>query len=243
MTMSLINTQKSVKPLGSKAYGSIPHLPSSRLGPGDYHCHEGQAKIATEKTRDRHDIVIVQEKLDGSCVAVARINGEVKALTRAGYLAKDSPYEQHHKFADWVSVNADRFLRLLKDGERVVGEWLLQAHGTRYKLPHEPFVPFDILQDKTRLAYAFFESRVISASFTIPSLLHIGGAFPVAEACDKIKVSGHGAIDPVEGAIWRVERQGKVDFLAKYVHHFKQDGCYLPEKNGTDAPKYNTYPL
>ena len=25
------------KPLGRKAYGSIPHLPGSRLGPGD-HC-------------------------------------------------------------------------------------------------------------------------------------------------------------------------------------------------------------
>lgn len=44
-----------IKPLGQKAYGSIPHLPGSRLGPGDHHCHEGQAKIATEKARDKHE--------------------------------------------------------------------------------------------------------------------------------------------------------------------------------------------
>jgi len=56
------------KPLGRKSYGSIPHLPGSRLGPGDYHAHEGQARIATEKARDKHDKIYVQEKLDGSNV-------------------------------------------------------------------------------------------------------------------------------------------------------------------------------
>jgi len=42
----------SNKPLNQKAYGSIPHLPGSRLGPGDYSIGEGQARIATEKLRD-----------------------------------------------------------------------------------------------------------------------------------------------------------------------------------------------
>jgi hypothetical protein len=46
-----------------------------------------------------------------------------------------------------------------------------------------------------------------------------------------IKVSGHGAIDQVEGAVWRVERKGIVDFLVKYVRHDKEDGKYFPEKN------------
>ena len=65
----------SDKPLGQKAYGHIAHLPGSRMGPGDHSCHPGQARIATERTRDRHDQVWVQEKLDGSCVSVARIEG------------------------------------------------------------------------------------------------------------------------------------------------------------------------
>jgi hypothetical protein len=53
------------KPLGQKAYGSIPHLPGSRLGEGDHHVSEGQAIIATKKARDKNDLIIVQEKLDG----------------------------------------------------------------------------------------------------------------------------------------------------------------------------------
>lgn len=232
---------KLSKPLGHKAYGSIPHLPGSRLGPGDHHCEEGQARIATVKTRDRNDIVICQEKLDGSNVSVARIGGELHYLTRAGYPAISSPYVQHHKFAEWAEKNRERFWGLLNDGERICGEWLLQAHGTKYNLPHEPFVAFDIIRGKERLPYAFFETRTVMAGFTIPALLHMGGAFPVEEACHKIKWSGHGALDPVEGAIWRVERRGKVDFLTKFVHHHKQDGNYLPEKNGIGEPIWNTF--
>ena len=63
------------KPLGRKAYGSIPHLPNSRIGPGDHKCHEGQERIATVKSRNKHDVIIVQEKLDGSNVAVALKDG------------------------------------------------------------------------------------------------------------------------------------------------------------------------
>ena len=63
------------------------------------------------------------------------------------------------------------------------------------------------------------------------NLLHYGKSFPVERAIEKIKVSGHGAIDEVEGFVYRVERFRSVDFLAKYVHHHKQDGKYFPEKN------------
>lgn len=220
------------KPLGKKAYGSIPHLPGSRLGPGDYCISEGQARIATEKPRDKHDLIIVQEKLDGSNVAVAKVNGEILALTRAGYLATTSPYQQHHFFAKWVKENESRFAELLNEKERLSGEWLAMAHGTRYELPHEPFVPFDLITGTERTIYNEFEARVKEYDFIVPYLLHIGGSFSVENMIKAICKSGHGALDEVEGAIWRVERKGKVDFLCKYVHHHKQDGKYFAEVTG-----------
>lgn len=224
-----MNTEK---PLGIKAYGSIPHLPGSRLGPGDHHCHEGQAKIATEKTRDKHDYVIVQEKLDGSNVAVAKVKGDIVALTRSGYLATTSKYEQHHKFSDWVSDNFSRFHELLMEGERVCGEWLIQAHGTRYELLHEPFVAFDLIYNQRRFDFAGFEYRMSLYDFVIPKVIHRGNsAFSVEKAIESISKSGHGAIDSVEGAVWRIERKGEVDFLTKYVRYDKEDGKYFPEKN------------
>src|SRR2546429_1238907 len=232
---------KFTKPLGIKAYGSICHLPGSRLGPGDHKLNPGQAKILTEKTRDKHDLIIVQEKLDGSNVAVARVNGQLVALGRAGYPAISSKYEQHRLFAAWVFERIERF-EFLAEGERLCGEWLAQAHGTRYTLAHEPFVPFDLMRGAERENYETFRRRVELAGLTLPHLLSVGPPVSVARAMEMLGPTGfHGSIDPVEGAVWRVERRGKVDFLGKFVRPDKKDGCYLPEISGC-KPVWNWRP-
>lgn len=240
------------KPLGIKNYGSIAHLPNSRMGPGDHKISDGQARIATVKLRDRHDRVIVQEKLDGSNVGVALVDGVLYPLGRAGYLAADSPYEQHWRFAQWAFEHQDRFLAVLQEGDRLCGEWLLQAHGTRYNLPHEPFVAFDLMRGTNRAIFAEFSERVSKGDFVVPRLLHEGAAYSVESALAAIAVSGHGALDPVEGAVWRVERNAlihpgrggdrrwAVDFLVKYVRPDKVDGSYLPGINGNTGILWNT---
>ena len=230
-------TEPTVKPLKRKAYGSIGHLPESRLGPGDWHVHEGQARIACLKPRDRHDRIIVTEKLDGSCTAVARIGDEIVALGRAGYLADTSPYEQHRMFSEWVAANAARFLEALRDGERMVGEWLAQAHGTRYpEFTEGPWFPFDVMAAEVRLTHDEAIERVNAAGLTPVPLLSDGPAFSVEQAEAAIGEYGTlGALDRAEGAVWRVERQGKFDYLAKYVRTGKTDGAYLPEISGGEA--------
>lgn len=243
---------KAKKPLGHKNYGSIPHLPGSRKGPGDHGCNEGQAKIATIAPRDKNDLIIVQEKLDGSNVGVARIDDKLIPLGRAGYPAITSRWEQHKHFHNWVYSHYDRFMNVLKNGERLVGEWLMQAHGTRYRLGvhspdyHSPFVPFDLMVGHTRLPYGVFWHRV-APLFQIPACLRYGDkAMSIEEAMESLGEFGHhGAMDPAEGAVWRVERKkptGKkgekvhvVDFLVKYVRPDKVDGKYLPEISGEEA--------
>ena len=223
-----------MKPLGHKSYGSIPHLSMSKLGPGDYHCHEGQERIATVKTRDKHDIVIIQEKLDGGNVGVAKVNGEILAITRAGYMAYTSPYETHWIFEKWVMQNAKRFDALLNEGERVCGEWLFHAVGTRYNLPHEPFVAFDIMKGSKRESIFTAEPRMALYGFIFPKCIHMApSAISVEEALELLGATGgHGSIDKPEGLIYRVERKGEVDFLCKYVNPDHQTGRYLPEYSG-----------
>jgi sulfur carrier protein ThiS len=195
----------------------------------------------------------VQEKVDGSNVGVAKINGQIVPLTRAGYRAETSPFKQHHLFASWV-LNPERYERfngLLNEGERVCGEWLAQAHGTRYNLLHEPFVTFDLMTGTERIPWPEFKIRVLPF-FIIPNTIHEGSPLNIENAMELLKISGHGAIDPVEGAVWRVERyiQKKrdskdrvriVDFLAKYVRPDKKDGIYLPEVSG-EEPVWNWQP-
>src|SRR3990167_10861784 len=124
-----------MKPLARKNYGSIGHLPCSRMGPADHACHPGQQRIATEKARDKHDVIIVSEKVDGSNVGIARVGDAIHALGRSGYLAQTSKYEQHQFFAAWVREREAFWREVLVPGQRLVGEWLAQAHGTRYTLP------------------------------------------------------------------------------------------------------------
>ena len=222
------------KPLGQKAYGSIPHLPGSRLGPGDHHCHPGQQVIATTKPRDKHDRVIVTEKLDGSNVCIAKVEGQILAINRAGYLCQSAPHEQHQIFAHWVRENESRFDNLLADGERACGEWLAQAHGTIYQLPHEPFVVFDIMAGMRRTPWAEAERRCAELGVVTAGVISDGPAFSIEDALAAVAESRHGALDPVEGAVWRVERKGEFDFMAKFVRHDKVDGKYFPQLTGGD---------
>lgn len=239
------------KPLGIKCYGSIGHLPGSRMGTGDHHCPEGQGNICTVKKRDRHDSIIVQEKLDGSCVGVAKIDGELVPLGRSGYTALSSPFEQHHLFHHWVMSEDLKpiFDMILHDGERIVGEWLAQAHGTRYHLEMRiPFVAFDIFREGKRLDYDNFIAALTDGHKTdnpylsIPKLLSREDSLPIEEAMKLLGPNGYyGAMDQVEGVVYRVERfdkkkmRSEVDFLAKYVRPDKSDGSYLPEVSGKEA--------
>lgn len=235
------------KPLGIKAYGSIPHLPQSRMGPGDHSCTEGQANIATVKTRDKYDKVIVQEKLDGSCCAVAKIEGVIVPLTKSGYRAESSRYEQHHMFCGWVLMQTqwERFDALLEERERVVGEWMVQAHGTQYDLPHEPFVAFDIMTEHTRVPHLEATER-LSNIFITPCTYSVGPPISIERGMEMLgKHGASGALDPAEGLVWRVERfkngSYTVDFLVKYVRPDKIDGIYLPEISGIPGNLWNTW--
>lgn len=232
-----------MKPLGIKNYGSIGHLPGSRMGSGDHHIEHKQGQIATNPlnpstTKIRE--IFVQEKLDGSNVGIARLNDRIFPLTRSGYVADTSPYSQHHEFHKWVMRQQERFLKLLNNGERVCGEWLYQAHGTKYVLTHEPFIAFDIMLGSERLVYDEFERRAKSAGLTIPYLLHRGEALSVEQAMNKLgKYGHHGAVDEVEGVVYRIEmlqdknnkkKPRRVEFLCKYVRPDKIDGIYLDQE-------------
>ena len=232
----------TTKPLGHKAYGSIGHLPGSRLGPGDHCVPDGQARICTEKRRDKHDWVWVQEKLDGCCMSVAKIDGQIIALGRAGYSAVSAPHEHMRMFAVWVERRQELFEWLLKDEERFVGEWLALAHGTRYDLDGwEPLVVFDLMRGHESATVNELYSRVRNRLQTPKTW--IGHGEPVSptvaySAFESMNDHPHirtlNALDPIEGIVYRVERRGKVDFLAKWVRPGKVDGCLLPEISGAE---------
>ena len=214
-----------------KNYGSIPHLSTSKLEQqADKKISMNQELMLTKQARDWRDLIIVTEKIDGSNVGIVKINGTLYPISRKGYDTSISKQEQHRLFSKFVDNNLSKFL-WLPEGWRICGEWCVMAHGTIYDITDEsPFVAFDIFNDENeRLVYLSF--RDICTNYLIPSvpLLHIGQPISLKNA---LKLSGkglYGKPNKPEGIVYRIERNGKVDFLAKWVRHDKEDGKYMKD--------------
>lgn len=222
-----------MKPLKIKNYGSIPHISKSKLGIGDHFIESGQERILLEKTRDKHDEVFVFEKYDGTNVGIAKVSGKIVALTRSGYLAETSKYSQHHYFKDWVDDNKKILNEMLKEGDRIVGEWMSQASGLVYSIKGDPIVFFDyfnILNERMENEYLLWKTSTFQLNKA--RLLHVGGSANFDDIIKKLnEKTGHIKPDELpEGMVFRVERKGKVDFLAKWVRSDFIPGKFLGDE-------------
>lgn len=226
-----------MRPLNRKNYGSIPHLSTSKLGTGDHFIEKGQERILTEKVRDKHDEVLVFEKYDGSNVGIGKIDNRIVALTRSGYTAKTSPYKQHHLFSDWVYKNIIKWMDILENGERITGEWLAQAHGLKYNIEVEPIVFFDHFNSENqRSQFDYLGELAIMYGLQLPRMLHRGKAIATNELLPTLNTGTEGicSIEKPEGMVYRVERKGKVDFLAKWVRSDFEAGKYIIDREESE---------
>lgn len=229
-------------------FPKIPHLPGSRTGPSDAHVGAARARAFVERSRaDGSQVapprapptVVVEEKLDGSCVVVVRTADGVEAYGRDGKPASGSKNLGRRLFARWVTAHAGRFSSLLAPGERAAGEWLAIAHGTRYALPHEPFVLFDVLGEGARLSRSALRRR--GHDFAVPCILHTGGPLPVDDALRLLGEAGHHGADAAEGLVYREERDDLCLSSCKLVRHGKVDGAWLAD-HGSGVHLFNDWP-
>lgn len=225
-----METIHPIKILSYKTYNSIGHLSSSRLGESDSKIDQNTENLLVKQTAGGHQLVIVQEKIDGSNVCVVNQNGKLFALSRSGYNCETSNQEQHRMFHDYMMKHYDRFYSLLPTHDsRVVGEWTALAHGTIYIDVEDPFVAFDLYQKIDNviqpLPFKDFTTLVAIAGFKQPQILHMGGACPIAKAMKKLDKYRPDS----EGLVYRLEENFKPKIIAKYVKHDKVDGKYLKD--------------
>lgn len=226
-----------MKPIKRKNYGSIPYLnQTATIEKGGSYMPAGQEKILTEKTRDRHDLIVVTEKYDGSNIGIARKGDQIFALTRSGYEAHTSPYGQHHIFSQWVKDRKADFLELLADGERLVGEWLYQVHGTFYKIAdsENPVVFFGLIDNVNRKrTRAALIQRLEWTDYRPARLLHDGPAITPGQLVQRLNEGcNYFTGQPPEGMVYQCERKGFIDFMGKWVRPGFEPGKYcinIPE--------------
>lgn len=231
-----------MKPLNVKNYGSIGHLSNSKLGSGDHFINHGQERILTEKPRDKNDLIIVSEKYDGSNVGIAKIDNKIYPLTRSGHKASESKFNQHLAFSDWVYSNIGLWIDILDNGERITGEWMMQAHGIKYDIKNniDPVVFFDYFdKHNNRMTFDKLEDLKSLYDLKLPRVLHKGSSVSVDSLKEELYKCDSDFVpdEKPEGMVYRVERKGKVDFLAKWVRKDFQNGKYII---GVETPTYNT---
>jgi len=196
-----------------RAFSSIQHLPGSKMiDAEDKLLGAEQAKWLTQRRRVSGDMVIVTEKVDGMNAAVLRREGLLYPLIRKGYDCRANPLPWINAFSDFVEENTTRFMSVLEEGERICGEWMVKTHTLSYKVPHEPFVAFDIIKDAERLPYVVFRERVAIGNFVVAGLVHMGEAIPPEMALQLLGDGYHGVIGAPEGVIYRYE-----DVRRKYI--------------------------
>lgn len=231
-----------MKVLQGRNYGSIPHLLNSKLGEHDKYIHKGQDAIIRNGGRDRHDLVHVSLKVDGTNVGVLRRGEKLIAVQRHGFDCSSSPREQHHKFCEFVEENRQQFFQLLNDGDRIVGEWLYQASGIIYDIKCDPFLPFDIFKaDGRRMQWNEMVLHVSANSrFEPPPSISYG--FKEGQPTQYptlLELSKHSKVTPIschnhEGLVYRVERKGVFDYMAKWVIDSFVPGKFLPGVGGNE---------
>jgi hypothetical protein len=108
------------------------------------------------------------------------------------------------------------------------------AHGTIYTVT-DPFIAFDITEGGIRIPYDDFLNHCSNMDVISAHLVSDGPPVSVEYALEKLGEFGHhGAQETIEGAVWKVERKGSFDFMAKYVRSDKIDGKYIPEFTNKD---------
>jgi len=224
--------QSRLRVLNQKAYNRIGHLPGSKSGTADKHIHIRESARLLETCPSDCE-VIVQEKLDGSCVAVYRRGREILPLGREGDITYGSRNRSRRMWADWVKIHKDLFLDILRDGEWLCGEWMAMVHAVRYDEIKAPFFAFDLFgANKKAKGYDALLERLNGTDIPTPALLHRGEAIGIEAAFEYLKRKGEKTQDNAEGAIWRLERQGVPKLMAKYVRSDFEAGKFLEEKTG-----------
>jgi hypothetical protein len=112
---------------------------------------------------------------------------------------------------------------------------MIKTHSLFYKLPHEPFVVFDIIQGTekpVRPRYAEIVLRCMKYDFVSAALLHEGTPISVNDALDVLGNSGlHGCQSPPEGVVYRYERDGTFEMSAKYVSNLNVGGDFMDDES------------
>lgn len=180
--------------------------------------------------------IVLQEKLDGTCVGVFFEEDESAVLLKRGGFIGHREKDQYNVFRSWVQERTASLRSAL--GNRVLfGEFLWQTHGLFYDRLPDFFIGYDLL-DRTR--EAFLASSAVRLELqgvveVVPELWRGTVRTPdqLSSKIENIATRPSTFGDQAEGVYVRFERDGQLVARAKYRNQGFQAGWHdgLPKRN------------
>lgn len=209
-----------------------PHLPGSNVVDTD-------RSLTSEEVAAlcRDCEIVIQEKLDGTCVGVFLGEDKSAVLLKRGGIIGHREKDQYNVFRTWVQQRAEPLHEALAKRHVLFGEFLWQTHGLFYDRLPDFFIGYDLLE---RASEAFLVSSAVRQKLqnvvsVVPELWR-GTMRTPEQLSGKIKEvatlpSAFG--DRAEGVYVRFERDDQLMARAKYRNPGFQSGWHsgLPKRN------------
>lgn len=187
----------------------IGHLPGSNATDDDEWLADDPAWLNEE--------VVVEEKLDGSNVAIWRDGpGSLAVAGRAGLGARDRA-GQLGRLRAWAASRHDVLTRLLAPGEVLYGEWLWLVHTIHYEQLPDWLIVLDFwTPSRGFLAHDERDHRAREAGL-VPAPVLFRGVLGSWKTLFGLCGVSHFASEPMEGVVVRRERDGVLVDRGKWV--------------------------
>ena len=221
-------------------FGHIGHLAGSKMiDDEDKMLPLDVQNIFVHRKRDKNDIVIVTEKIDGMNAGVVKRAGELYGVNRKGYPVSSMGQIRTELallgkcWEAWIDLHKDIYNDILKDGERLVFENCIIKHTLSYKFHTDPvFLLAKYNADDSRVPYS--ELRHIGESYglAMPPLLNYGCAIAPEVILSQYPNGLVGSRDKIEGIVYVYEHDNKFQGSAKYVSN---------KRIGTPQPNLTTF--
>ncbi len=156
---------------------ALPLIPNEDLTWQDLIKKDAYLKVFLDKEIQ----VNVEEKVDGSSVAITLLDDQVlvrnkdKILVK-GFLSDKPSKKQYAHIWNWVYENIQKFKTLteLQGGCTIYGEWMWMQHGLEYNRLPSWFIAFDVYQHSNSrfLVPQIARELLTKSKFSISPLIH-----------------------------------------------------------------------
>lgn len=206
-------------------FGHIGHITGSKMidSSDSLLSEEDQKKFICCK-RDKNDIVIITEKIDGMNAGVVKKNGLLYPVNRKGYdtrlmgQVRAELRQLGEGWAIWVDDHYDLYDSILEEGERLVFEYAEFTHTLEYRFKCDPvFLLAKYDKNNRRLNYAALTELAQKHRIMQPPLLNIGVALPPSIVISQYPNGLIGVKDAIEGIVYSYEHNGEHESCAKFV--------------------------